>query len=90
MSHLPAIPEVILLDFLPEPGELQGLIRQHLPGLATPTVAARSRLDQGRPEPKPRVEGFILLDFLPSLVALDGVIKQTRRPPAVAAQGGGY
>lgn len=79
MSHLPAIPEVILLDFLPKPGELRDLIADRLPGLVNQPAPRRKRqVDERRPSKMGRVEGFILLDFLPSLGALEGVIRGHR------------
>ena len=89
MSHLPPIPEVILLDFLPKPGELQGLISDRLPGLVTQPPPRRQRqVDERRPTPMERMEGFVLLDFLPSLGALEGVIRGHRTGAATQPQGG--
>ena len=92
MSQIPVIPEVILLDFLPQPGALQGLIVQRLPGLAATPAPRRGN---SRPERHPprsvRADGFILLDFLPSLGALEGVIKGRAAPtPHPADRGGHY
>lgn len=84
MSHLPAIPEVILLDFLPAPGDLQGLINGRLPGLAVPPLGRTKGVAEHRFAPMGRVEGFILLDFLPALGTLEGVIRGHRSGAAPA------
>ena len=85
MSHLPAIPEVILLDFLPRPGELHGIIADRLPGLAVASAPLRkTTVVQQRPHQMARSEVFILLDYIPSLMALEGVIRGHR--PAAQAQ----
>ena len=88
MSHLPAIPEVILLDFVPQPGEIQGIINERLPGLESPSGPQRGISDpRRRPAPAGWAEGFIFLDFLPSIGALSGVIKD-HRTVAMAHRGG--
>ena len=91
MSHLPVIPEVILLDFLPKPGELQDLISDRLPGLVTrPTPRRKPAMAEHHSTPMGRVEGFILLDFLPPLGALEGVIRGHRNGAAAQPLGGGH
>ncbi|HTK57245.1 MAG TPA: hypothetical protein VL295_10470 [Gemmatimonadales bacterium] len=91
MSHLPAIPEVILLDFLPKPGELQGLISDRLPGLVTqPAPRRKPAMAEHHSTPMGRVEGFILLDFLPPLGALEGVIRGHRTGATPRPQGAGH
>ena len=88
MSHLPVIPDVILLDFLPEPGALQGLIAARRPGLVTQPAPLRTRQGDGR-RPTP-MAGFILLDFLPSLGALERVVRGDKTGAASWPQGGGH
>ena len=90
MSHLPAIPEVILLDYIPQPGELQGLISGRLPGLATEPDPRRRRERKEHPTSMGRVEGIILLDFLPSLGTLPGVIRGHRTGAETQPRKGGH
>lgn len=89
MSHLPIIPEVIVVDFLPKPAEIQGLISQRLPGLEPPPAHPWGRPSTPWEVASPkREQGFILLDFLPSLGALSEVIKDQRL--VTAGRRGGY
>ena len=90
MSHLPAIPQVIVLDFLPTPAELPGLIADRLPGLAASPVSPRKAVSEERRSPRiAREEVLILLDYLPSLSALEGVIRGRRTDGELRPQRGG-
>ena len=71
-----------MLDFLPEPGDLQVIINQRLPGLEPTPAATWGRPEtEDRPVAIQRSQGFILLNFLPSLAGLAGVIRDHRTTP---------